>query len=325
MHANGISNILSDLGIYHNVFDKNVQCSCLFANYRSGHKSGVDNKPSMGILISPGEKSVVNCFACGYKNTFFNTIKEYGKLKSINVHNILKKILDAEQVTLESILAQLEELNKKEEAPAPLILDEDVLEQFTLCGSHYLLNRGVSLKAQEKWGVRKDEKYNRVVFPVRNTSNELVGAVGRLIIDSSNMPKYYNYWEFPKKKFLFGEQFVRTDKIVIVEGIIDTILLYDILENTEYSVLGSMGSILSREQIEVVVSLANEAYIFPDNDPPGITAARKNGKALMGRIKTNFVQYNQEEFGEDPASLVNKNINIIKRLDDATVLNFSRL
>jgi DNA primase len=133
----------------------------------------------------------------------------------------------------------------------------------------------------------------------------------------------YNYFDFKKSKCLFGEQFVRKDKLIICEGPIDAISIWQKIKNTDYDVVALMGSIISKDQLSAVLNLTKEVYLFMDNDAVGLSSTMKNGKQLMGRILTHYVEYNQDEFGEDPNSLIQKNINIIDRLESASVINTS--
>ncbi len=50
----------------------------------------------------------------------------------------------------------------------------------------------------------KDFFYNRLIIPIRNNSGLLVGFSGRLVIDSSNAPKYLNT---PENQYFKNQKF----------------------------------------------------------------------------------------------------------------------
>ena len=94
---------------------------------------------------------------------------------------------------------------------------------------------------------------NRLIFPIFNFSEKIVGFGGREINGNSKI-KYINSQEseiFKKSEILFGlkqnQESIRKNKIIIlVEGYMDVISL---AENKINFALASMGTSLSKTQI----------------------------------------------------------------------------
>jgi 5S rRNA maturation endonuclease (ribonuclease M5) len=167
-----------------------------------------------------------------------------------------------------------------------------------------------------------------------------VGAVGRYIGSSQDVPRYNNYWAkihkkcekpsnqsgtwcsfcrekihpvedvrkgFERKFFLFGEHlFPKGANAVLVEGPIDTVKTWQALQGTDFFPLGCFGSELSPEQVKKATSLTKDKLILLfDPDEAGKKAAEKLQKKAGRKIKIFSSQYPIYEAEEqpDPGSL----------------------
>jgi len=245
----------------------------------------------------------------------------YGSCAEKDVSELIRVVVKAEEGDPDAILAEVEALEDQEEI-GPEILPEEFLDQFESAGHEYLIERGLSVETQKAWGTRWDATQQRVVFPVRLHGGDLIGAVGRTV--NNGIPKYWNYEKFAKAQVLFGEHLVRGRQIVVVEGPLDALAVWQALGDSveEIGVVASMGSELSRVQIQHLVDLSEEVILFMDNDPAGLTASRKNGKQLQGRTQVRYVGYCREEYGDDPSSLISRGCSIIGRIQDAEILGW---
>ncbi len=125
---------------------------------------------------------------------------------------------------------------------------------------------------------------NRLIFPIFNFSEKIVGFGGREINGNSKI-KYINSQEseiFKKSEILFGlkqnQESIRKNKIIIlVEGYMDVISL---AENDINLAVASMGTSLSKTQILKMWNLCNIPYICFDGDEAG----RNSSKIIATKI-----------------------------------------
>ena len=125
---------------------------------------------------------------------------------------------------------------------------------------------------------------NRLIFPIFNFSEKIVGFGGREINGNSKI-KYINSQDseiFKKSEILFGlkqnQESIRKNKIIIlVEGYMDVISL---AENDINLAVASMGTSLSKTQILKMWNLSNIPYICFDGDEAG----RNSSKIIATKI-----------------------------------------
>ena len=147
----------------------------------------------------------------------------------------------------------------------------------------YLRSEGVSdedmlflgLANQGKNGFY-DKFRERVIFPIINTSDKVIGFGGRALGDFK--PKYLNSSEseiFLKKNNLFGLNLTRkeisnADKAIVVEGYMDLISLY---QSGIKNVAASLGTALTDNQARLLCRYTKNIVLSYDSDAAGINAA----------------------------------------------------
>jgi DNA primase len=120
----------------------------------------------------------------------------------------------------------------------------------------------------------RDKFYDRIMFPIINERDKLVGFGGRVIRDAE--PKYLNSPETPifeKSKILYGINFARKSRkreYIVVEGYMDAISLY---QEGFHNVVGSMGTALNSEHAKKIRSVADSVILVFDSDGAGTQAA----------------------------------------------------
>ena len=126
--------------------------------------------------------------------------------------------------------------------------------------------------------------------------------------------KYFNYFGFDKSRYVFGEHKVRPGtKLVVVEGLLDTVKVWQRLNQEElldeYSVVGLLGSEPSKEQCSKLVRLSSEVILFLDNDTSGQMGMNKLAKKLESSVYLKCIDY-PENLGSDPDDLVENNVSL---------------
>ena len=146
----------------------------------------------------------------------------------------------------------------------------------------YLRSKGYSdemiIKAglanmDEKRGVY-DKFWNRVMFPIMDVNNRVIGFGGRVMGDGK--PKYLNSPEtmiFDKSRNLYGLNRARTSRkpyFLVCEGYMDVISLH---QAGFTNAVASLGTALTAGHASLLKRYVNEVYLTYDSDEAGTRAA----------------------------------------------------
>lgn len=176
------------------------------------------------------------------------------------------------------------------------------------------------LATRSKNGNLVDRFRQRVMFPIWDANNRVVGFTGRVLLDKDN-PKYLNTAAtkvFDKGKLWYGLNFaknaIREKKVVLVcEGQMDVIACHQY--GFENSVCSS-GTAVSKQQLVLLKRQAEEMWLCFDNDDAGQKSAyRLTGMALDAGLIVKVVDLGKQK---DPDEMIRNNINDWKNsLDSA--------
>lgn len=270
-----------------------------------------DTNPSLSV--SP-ERQIYTCFSCGATGNVFNFVMDYENISfpeslktvaskagiDINVKTSIKK---TEKI---SPLYEMYEISQK-------MFQNNINTEFGSAAKKYLLDRnindeiikefgiGLSLKDREvitnvllKKGYNYDKLlssglvikneygysdifYNRIMFPLHDTTGKIVGFSGR-IYDNDSGPKYINTQEteiFKKGEILYNyhrarEECRKTDSVIIMEGFMDVIRACSVgIKNT----IATMGTAVTKDQALLIKRLGKNVYLCFDGDDAGLKAA----------------------------------------------------
>jgi DNA primase len=149
---------------------------------------------------------------------------------------------------------------------------------------------------------------DRLIFPIADISNRIVGFGGRLL--GPGEPKYLNSAESPvfsKGKLLYGLNWAKTaarrdERILVVEGYFDVVRL--IGAGIE-SVVAPMGTALTEDQAKLVRRYTQRVFLLYDSDKAGLKATFRSGDELLTQGAA--VQVVTLPDGEDPDTFVRTN------------------
>ena len=125
----------------------------------------------------------------------------------------------------------------------------------------------------EKQGIY-DKFWNRVMFPIMDANNRVIGFGGRVMGDGK--PKYLNSPEtliFDKSRNLYGLHRARTSRksyFLICEGYMDVISLH---QAGFTNAVASLGTALTSGHASLIKRYVNEVYLTYDSDEAGTKAA----------------------------------------------------
>ncbi|MCR4577592.1 MAG: DNA primase [Clostridiales bacterium] len=127
----------------------------------------------------------------------------------------------------------------------------------------------------EKEGRFYDMFRDRVMFPIINSRDKVVGFGGRVM--GKGEPKYLNTSDTPvflKRNGVYGLNFAkgagRLDALILVEGYMDTVML---LKQGIRGAVATLGTALTQEQIRLMKRFVKKVIISYDGDAAGQKAA----------------------------------------------------
>ena len=279
-----------------------------------------DHAPSMSVSK---EKQIYKCFSCGATGNVFNFIQEYENVSFKECLKILsdmtgitisgidiktnKKDVNKSLYDIYDICSKLyiNNLNTSFGVDAKKYLhdrdiNDDLIKEFGIGLSlknkelltHLLVKKGFSNKEMLDSGLivkndygYSDIYYNRIMFPLYDTSGRIVGYSGR-IYNSSDTSKYINTREtaiFKKGELLYNyhrakESCRRKNTVIITEGFMDVIRCYSIGVT---NVVAAMGTAFTKEHVLLIRKLARDVILCFDGDSAGSKATESCINLLM--------------------------------------------
>ncbi len=337
-------NFIDDLKMQVNIVDvvgREVDLKKAGANYKGLCPFHSEKTPS--FMVNE-EKQIFNCFGCGQKGDVIKFVQEYYKLPFMEA---VEKLCGEYGITMPERRhsSQRKDYSRYYEINAKAArFFYNSLGTGNNKGLAYLRSRGLSRDTIVKFGLGyapasgtalvdhlRSEKVtdeemlklglansgknglydkfrDRVIFPIINTQDKVIGFGGRAIGDIK--PKYLNSPEsevFLKKNNLFGLNFTKSEissegRAVIVEGYMDVISLY---QSGIRNVAASLGTALTDNQARLLCRYSKNIILSYDSDNAGISAALRgitviNNAGGKPRVLT-------VTDGKDPDEFIQKN------------------
>ena len=139
--------------------------------------------------------------------------------------------------------------------------------------SDQLLKESGLMQVNEKQGMY-DKFWNRVMFPIMDVNNKVIGFGGRVMGDGK--PKYLNSPEtviFDKSRNLYGLNYARVSKkryLLVCEGYMDVISMH---QAGFTNAVASLGTALTSQHASLLKRYTDEVILTYDSDEAGIRAA----------------------------------------------------
>lgn len=177
----------------------------------------------------------------------------------------------------------------------------------------FLRREGLSLQEAARLGLLNprgaqdygERFFDRLIFPIVNSSGKVVGFGGRVIAEGS--PKYLNSPETPlfrKGSILYGlfqaKEAIRSlDRVVVVEGYLDVIALAQC--GISYAV-ATLGTSLTPDHVRVLGRFTKNIIALFDGDEAGRKAAARSFEIFIDAGQLGRAAFLPT--GEDPDSFV---------------------
>ncbi len=140
------------------------------------------------------------------------------------------------------------------------------------CTDEELKDSGL-VRFDEKHGA-SDRFWNRVMYPIADANNRVIGFGGRVMGDAK--PKYINTQDTPvfdKSRNLYGLNYAKKSKrpgIIFCEGYMDVIAMHQAgFDNA----VASLGTALTPGQVNLIKRYTDRVYLAYDSDEAGTKAA----------------------------------------------------
>lgn len=309
-----------------------------------------DHSPSMSV---DPEKQIFKCFSCGAAGNVFTFVKDYEHVSFIEAVAIVAKTIgidieiSGKDNKNSAVNKDIEIMNfalkyyqnninsstgiKAKEYLEKRGLSQEIIKEFQIGLSLSKKDSLTELLLQKKYQINDlvelglsnvspdvhDVFNNRIMFPLWDTSGNVVGFSGR-IFDTVDTAKYVNSKSsrlFKKGELLFNYHRCKNEckkkrKIIVVEGFMDAIRLYSVgIKN----VVALMGTALTDNQIDLLKSLHSEILLCLDNDDAGEVATVSNGESLLKK-NADFSVIRIHDYKDPDEFILNKGVDAIENI-----------
>lgn len=314
------------------------------------------NEKTPSFYISP-ERQIWHCFGCGVGGDIFGFVKQMEGVEFPEALRILAQRAgvklekfdpagqDAKSILYEICETatrffekQLYHSSSGKQALAYLKdrgMTENTIKEFRLgfvpegwhnlsqflrdCGykDEDIVNAGLSLKKEGGSDIY-DRFRSRIIFPIADVNDQIVGFTGRVFAVSSEalakeegQAKYINTPQtliYDKSRILYGlnkakMEARKLDSCLLVEGNTDAIMSY---QAGVRNVAATSGTALTPSQLQLLQRYTNNLNFCFDTDQAGLIATRRGiGLALSQNFNINIVPINDPNC-KDPADYIKK-------------------
>ncbi|PAT02365.1 DNA primase [Candidatus Izimaplasma bacterium ZiA1] len=275
------------------------------------------NEKTPSFSVEP-EKKIYKCFSCGeagnaitFKQkldnlTYVDAVKELAYKANVNFdfteytkEDPNQRLYDINQQALNFYKFYLKSTKTGELALEYLKargITEDIINDFNigLAPDEFdilyktLTEKGTLVTDLHDLGLVKKSKNDnfydlfreRIIFPIKNHKNNVVGFSGRTYhnLEDKDQPKYINSPQtkiFTKSNVLYNmdnaiAHIKKTNRVVLYEGFMDVIASHKAFIK---EAVASMGTALTKEHVEIIKRYTNNVIICYDGDKAGIEAA----------------------------------------------------
>jgi DNA primase len=289
--------ILKVLAHYNLVPDKNNRLKCPFHD---------DKSPSFQVYP---KTNTWNCFSSNCSAGNGDQVDFIMKYEKVRKHEAIMKAKELLGFT-PTQTSQTEEPNRQK-----LFEDFKYALQRSNKAKEYLKERNLFLtEIGYNTGNKYDKQKHCIIFPLRDSKNQITSFYGRSILNIENAKHFYTtnrkglYPYYPRLRYATdGQAKPETAKLILTEAIIDAATLLQLPEIThEYEILSLYGTNgLTDEHKEAIQGLSqlNEIVLFFDGDEAGREAISKQAETLKELKPLVKISYIETPEGEDVNSL----------------------
>lgn len=291
-------------------------CLCPFHN---------EDTPSLAVNE---DEQFYHCFGCGASGniytwiqrtehlTFDQTVQKVAQLTNSDIN----EYVESESLNFFKTLSKLKKTNKDTPLRVPLDMDKDYIQRFKDETPQEWVDEGISPETMKKYEIRIDPMSNRIVYPVKDNDDNLIGVKGRTRFKNFKelkIMKYMNYTRIVVLDYFQGMQQARepinsSGEIIIVEGI-KSVMKLD--QWGFHNVVSAETSKLNEYQIELLIRMkVRDVVIAFDKDVE--MGKIKDCVKLLKRFANVYVVYDRWRLLDNKDSPCDKGEDIWKYLYD---------
>lgn len=300
------------------------------------------NEKTPSFIVSPSRGNY-HCFGCGASGDVFSFVQEFEgldfkttlqklarqagvELKDKKQNNVFKekkdRLLNAVEEAAVFFEKNLKDSNKVQKHLEKRGIKEGTRKKWRLGYApegwrhlyENLSSKGISEKDMLEAGLlksRDQKKYDtfrdRIIFPIFDTSGNVIAFSGRALDPDDKTPKYLNSPDTPifnKSEVLYGlnqagSYIRRADYSVLVEGQFDLVMSHQVgVKNT----VALSGTSVTREHIRRLKRFSKNILLCFDPDDAGVKSAYKT--AALAFNEGMDVKIAELPEGKDPADCI---------------------
>lgn len=267
-----------------------------------------DKTPS--LCIYP-EQNTYHCFSCGrhgnlltwimdYEDkSFIDALQKVSALSHVNINNM-------QQADIVKALKQIKKLkqiklnNKEVNHP---IIDYAEYDKYSKDVPVLWEEEGIDPLIMRKYDIRIDRSSNRIVYPVYDNDDNLIGIKGRTMFDNYKdlgIQKYINYYKLGTTDFFVGmkqnrQNIIEQGEAIILEGIKSGMKI----EAWGYNNwIASETSHLNDSQIRILISLHVKRVVIAYDADVKYKDIVKNTKLLRRFMDVYVIRDKDKLLGE---------------------------
>ena len=328
------NDIVDVIGSYISLNDKN-KALCPFHN---------DHSPSFSVHP---DKQIYKCFSCGESG---NVITFVEKFLGISFHEAVKLLADRAGIKLNiNVPKKINKYDKYYEITDTVNkyfknnifssngqqalkylndrhIDKDIINEFNIGIStnnklHEILAKKYNLEDLLKIDIVRevdnkiyDTFQNRIMFPIIDEDNNIVGFSGRKYLandlDNKQLSKYVNSREtdiFIKSKIFYNinnalPNIKKSKEIIITEGFMDTIRMVSIGYNNTVAL---MGTAFTKEHLDKIIKYKCRVVLNLDQDNAGVLGTISIGDELIkNNIDVSVIVF--DDYKDSDEYIINK-------------------
>lgn len=221
-----------------------------------------------------------HCFGCGSSGNIYTWIQrtehltfDQAVLKVAQLTNSdINEYVESESLNFFKTLSKLKKTNKEVPLRVPLDINKDYIQRFKDEAPQEWIDEGISSETMKKYEIRIDPMSNRIVYPVKDNDDNLIGIKGRTRFKNFKelkIMKYMNYVRIGILNYFQCMQQARdsinsSGEIIIVEGI-KSVMKLD--QWGFHNVVSAETSKLNEYQIELLIRMkVRDVVIAFDKD-----------------------------------------------------------
>lgn len=285
-----------------------------------------DNDDTPSLCIYPDSHSWY-CFGCGAGSSIYDWImKSENKTfqeavetvcHEINFDSPLETIIQSESIGVLKELKKCTESHHKDvEERKILNWSSDYLDKFSDEDPQEWLDEGITHEALKTYNIRIDKNANRIVYPVLDSNDNLIGVKGRTRLSAYKelgLSKYMNYYKVGNLDYFQGwQQMVKDKKVIIFEGVKSCMKAYGW---GIYNTIAAETSKLSDGQLRLLIKNGfQEVIIAFDSDQKFQDIVNNDKIKTLRRFTQVSIIYDKHKLLGEKESPVDRGEKIFRKL-----------